>query len=183
MHAEIHSISQCLFSVFCVPGVVLSTRDGAIHETGTAPAFDEEADRRGRQTCQQIVFKGCGEKRDWTGRIALLGMELGCIKARMGPHQRTANKCSCCFHNSKNNMASDSWKRSMRRLKVCSRLVCKTPQMFSGLLFQLCWGNPPWGALLILISTAVNAPCEGEQVALLLYGPMPLYFLLDGLKH
>lgn len=70
----------------------------------------------------------------------------------------------------------------MGRRKMYIRLMCKTPQMFSGSQFQLYWGNPPWGASFILISIAVNAPCKGEQVALPLYGLMPLYFLVDGLK-
>lgn len=37
--------------------------------------------------------------------------------------------------------------------------------------------------LFILISIAVHAPCEGEQVALLLYGLMPLYSWGGWLKY
>lgn len=55
--------------------------------------------------------------------------------------------------------------------------------MFSGSQLQLYWGTPPWGALLVLISIAINALCKGEQVALSLYGAMRLYSLVDALKY
>lgn len=55
--------------------------------------------------------------------------------------------------------------------------------MFSGSQLQLSWGTPPWGALHVLISIAINALCKGEQVALSLYGAMRLYSLVDALKY
>lgn len=71
----------------------------------------------------------------------------------------------------------------MRRLKVYIKLMCKILQTFSGSQLLLFWGDLPWGALLILISTFVNAPCKGEPVALMLHAPVPLYSLVDGLKY
>lgn len=49
-----------------------------------------------------------------------------------------------------------------------TRLMCTTPHVVSGSQLQLYGGILHMGALLVLLSVAVNAPCKSEQVALLL---------------
>lgn len=89
--------------------LVFCARNSALHEAAVASALKEEADQQGRQTCQhyqQIICKDCGRKRPTQestdeNRTWAFPQQL----KEAGPHWRMADKCSCYFHNSKNNTA------------------------------------------------------------------------------
>jgi hypothetical protein len=66
------------------------------------PSMSRHPGRKDRYTseCQQIIFKGCG-KRDWNEDST--AEKTTWVKGK-GPHWAMDDKCSCYFHNSKNNM-------------------------------------------------------------------------------